>query len=124
MRQETCVPVSVVIAAHTERRWTLLTAAVNSALAQQPAPAKVVVVVDHNEPLLARVRAELPHGTVVCNRYERGASGARNSGVEVPDTALVPFVDDDQEARPGWLALSTVPFADPTVVGTGGTNEP
>jgi GT2 family glycosyltransferase len=124
MSQESCAPVSIVIAAHTERRWTQLTAAVNSALAQQPAPAAVVVVVDHNEPMLARVRTELPHVTAVSNRYERGASGSRNSGVEVTDTPFVAFLDDDEVARPDWLALLTAPFIDPAVIGTGGASEP
>ncbi|MDT5037541.1 MAG: hypothetical protein QOE03_2726, partial [Micromonosporaceae bacterium] len=75
--------VSVVIATYTERRWTELTETVRSSLTQQPPPARVVVAVDHNEALLARVRAELPQVHAVRNRYARGASGTRNSGVDV-----------------------------------------
>ncbi|MDT5038131.1 MAG: hypothetical protein QOE03_3316, partial [Micromonosporaceae bacterium] len=116
--------VSVVIATYTERRWTELTETVRSALTQQPSPARVVVAVDHNEPLLARVRAELPQVHAVRNRYARGASGTRNSGVDVVDTEIVAFIDDDEVASPGWLARLTAAFTDPAVVGVGGSLVP
>jgi GT2 family glycosyltransferase len=116
--------VSVVIATYTERRWSELIEAVHSSLTQQPPPTRVVVAVDHNEPLLERVRAELPQVRAVRNRYARGASGTRNSGVDVVDTELVAFIDDDEVATPGWLARLVAAFADPAVVGVGGSLVP
>ena len=113
-------PVSVVIPCHTERNWHTLVGAVASALGQQPPPAEVVVVVDHNEPLFYRARRDLSGVTVLANRFEPGASGARNTGARHTTTPLVAFLDCDISAGPTWLAQLVAPFSDPTVVGTGG----
>ena len=75
--------VSVVICTYDVRRWSQLLAAVDSARAQTRVPDEVVVVVDHNEGLEARARAELADAIVVANRGPRGLSGARNTGVDV-----------------------------------------
>jgi GT2 family glycosyltransferase len=111
--------VSVVIPCYTERRWSCLSAAVRSAREQRPAPAEVVVAVDHDGALADRVRRDLGV-TVVMNAYEPGASGNRNTGVLHTRTPLVAMLDDDAVARPGWLAALVAPFADPEVIGTGG----
>ncbi|WP_432985952.1 glycosyltransferase family 2 protein [Dactylosporangium sp. CA-233914] len=117
--------VSVVIPCYSERRWDQLVAAVASAWAQQPRPERVVVVVDHNDALLARAAHELPEGTVVvANESQRGASGARNTGVRHTTSPVIALLDDDATARPGWLAGLLAPFADPAVVGTGGAIAP
>ena len=42
---------------------------------------ETIVVIDHNPDLLDRARRELPGVVVVPNLRDRGASGARNSGV-------------------------------------------
>ncbi|MEU7870745.1 glycosyltransferase [Dactylosporangium sp. NPDC049140] len=116
--------VSVVIPCYSERRWEQLRAAVASAWAQEPRPERVVVVVDHNPALLARAERELPGTTVVANESERGASGARNTGVRHTTSRFIALLDDDATARPGWLAGLLAPFADPGVVGTGGAIAP
>ncbi|MDQ7905783.1 glycosyltransferase family 2 protein [Phytohabitans sp. ZYX-F-186] len=117
-------PVSVVIPTHDERRWARLVATVRSVREQSPAPAKVVVAVDHNPELLARVRRELPGVTAVGNEHARGVSGTRNTGVAHTGTPVVALLDDDTVAHPGWLAGLVRPFADPRVVGTGGAIMP
>jgi glucosyl-dolichyl phosphate glucuronosyltransferase len=116
----TPIAASVVIPTHTERRWASLTRTVASALAQDHAPAEVVVVVDHNPGLYARVKAELPGVTVLENTSERGASGNRNTGAFHSRTPLIAFLDDDTVASPAWLGGLVAPFADPAVVGAGG----
>jgi hypothetical protein len=62
----------------------------------------------------------LAGATVVANAAGKGLSGARNTGVALADTDLIAFLDDDARARPGWLAGLQTPFADDTVLGTGG----
>ena len=117
--------VGVVVPCHHEKRWAGLTVAVGSALAQRPAPAEVVVVVDHNEPLYQRACRELSGVTVLRNGCpERGVSGNRNTGVFHLDTPVVALLDDDGYAHPGWLAGLTAPLADPAVCGTGGAIRP
>lgn len=116
--------VSVVIPCHATRRWPQLVAAVESVRAQSPAPARIVVAVDHNEELLDRARRELSGVTVVSNVYSRGAAGNRNTGIAATDTALIALLDDDASARPGWLSALLAPFESADVIGTGGAIEP
>ena len=112
--------VSVVIPCHSERGWDELVGAVNSALGQQPAPADVVVVVDHNPALYKRAVRYFTGVTVLENQFEQGASGNRNTGAWHTSTELVAFLDGDITAGKQWLAQLTAPFDDPSVVGTGG----
>jgi glucosyl-dolichyl phosphate glucuronosyltransferase len=117
--------VGVVIPCHTEKRWSQLRSAVESVLAQEPAPVEVVVVVDHNEVLYDLASRELTGATVLANRYEdRGVSGNRNTGAFHLDTPLIALLDDDAYAHPGWLAGLVAPFDDPEVCGTGGAISP
>jgi cellulose synthase/poly-beta-1,6-N-acetylglucosamine synthase-like glycosyltransferase len=120
MNSTTPPQVSIVIPCHSERGWDTLVGAVGSALAQQPAPAEVVVVVDHNPGLFERARRHFSGVTVLENRLEQGASGTRNTGAWHTTTPLVAFLDGDITAGPQWLAQLVAPFDDPSVVGTGG----
>ena len=115
---------SVVVCAYTEKRWDDLVAAVGSLQAQTMAPHEVIVVVDHNPELLARVAAELPQVTSVENPGRRGLSGARNAGLAVATGDIVAFLDDDAAAEPDWLALLVEGYENPAVVGVGGSAEP
>lgn len=112
--------VSIVIPCHSERGWDPLVGAVASALAQRPAPAEVVVVVDHNPRLYDRALRHLSGVTVLENRFQQGASGTRNTGAWHTATPLVAFLDGDISAGPQWLSQLVAPFGDPAVVGTGG----
>lgn len=117
--------ISVVIPCHDTGRWPWLRRAVASAAAQRPAPARIVVVVDHNDELYELARRDLGEATVLRNGYpDRGVSGNRNTGAAHVDTPLIAFLDDDVHARPGWLAGLVAPFADPAVCGTGGAIVP
>jgi GT2 family glycosyltransferase len=111
---------SIVIPCHSERGWDTLVGAVASALAQQPAPAEVIVAVDHNPRLFQRARSHFAGVTVLENQFEQGASGNRNTGAWHTSTPLVAFLDGDITAGPQWLAQLVAPFDDPSVVGTGG----
>ena len=48
--------VSVVICAYTEKRWEQTCAAIKSVLSQDPEPAEVLLVVDHNPAMAERAR--------------------------------------------------------------------
>jgi GT2 family glycosyltransferase len=118
------VGVSVVICAYAECRWEALVEAVASAREQNPEPDEVVVVIDHNDALLARATRGLREALVVANAGSRGLSGARNTGVRHSSGAIVAFLDDDASARPGWLLALTRAFEDPSVIGVGGVALP
>lgn len=111
---------SVVIACHTEERWSLILKAINSALAQSPSATEIIVVVDHNLALRNRLEREVKGITVLENVQARGASGARNTGASYASSEFVAFLDDDAAAEPDWLSKLVRAFADPSVVGTGG----
>ncbi|MBL7501409.1 glycosyltransferase family 2 protein [Frankia sp. CNm7] len=113
--------VSVIICAYTEERFSDIAAAVGSIRAQDRPAAEVILVIDHNDALLRRARAAFPGSTVVPNEQPRGLSGARNTGVERATSDIVAFIDDDARAAPDWLSKLTAPYADPNVVGVGGT---
>lgn len=116
--------VSVVICAYSERRWEQTSAAVKSALSQSPPPAEVLLVVDYNAKLAARARTELADVTVLENGGSQGLSDARNTGLRAATQPVTAFLDDDAEARPGWLASLIDPYRSPDVVATGGAAHP
>jgi GT2 family glycosyltransferase len=119
------IAVSVVICAYTERRWAELLRAIDSVLAQEPQPAEILVVIDHNQDLAARLRSHVDSAiTVTENTRQRGLSGARNTVLAQVKGEVVAFLDDDAHAGPGWLAALTAPFTDPEVFAVGGAATP
>jgi glycosyltransferase involved in cell wall biosynthesis len=114
---------SVVIACHTEERLPSLVRAIVSAQEQTPAPAQVIIAVDHNDRLCALLR-EVSGIEIVDHQGDPGASGTRNAGAALAHAPLLAFLDDDVEARPGWLRELLSPFDDATVIGSGGMTKP
>jgi GT2 family glycosyltransferase len=112
--------VTVVICAYTLERWDAIVRAVASCAAQTRTPDEVVVVVDHNDELLARATDELTGIRVMANRSTKGLSGARNTGVSSTSGDVVEEHDDDAYADPDWLAALLAPLDDPQVAGVGG----
>src|SRR5215213_5402385 len=115
---------SIVITCFPARRWSPLAAAVDSAIGQTLSPQEVIVVVDGNDELLSRVEQRWPQITVMANRFDRGASGARNTGAFAARSPVVAFLDDDTKADPKWLELLVQCFEDDSVVGVGGGVSP
>jgi len=115
---------AVVICAYTEDRWDDTLKAIASVQSQRPPPQSLIVVVDHNPQLQARLAEQLPDVCVVANHNERGLSGARNTGVELADAEVIVFLDDDAAAEPGWLAGLAGHYVDPNVLGVGGRIDP
>jgi colanic acid/amylovoran biosynthesis protein len=111
--------ISVITAAFAMERWDGLCQAVASIMAQTVTVLETIAVIDHNPDLLDRARRELPGVVVVPNLRNRGASGARNSGVAASHGDVVAFLDDDAVASPSWLEVILPHFADPAVVGVG-----
>jgi GT2 family glycosyltransferase len=116
--------VSVIISTYTQDRWDDLCATVESVRRQSEPALEIVVVVDHNPHLLARIRAAMPDVVAVENQEAPGLSGARNSAVAVAQGAILAFLDDDAVAAPDWLARLTQGYDDPHAIGVGGAIEP
>ncbi len=121
--REAQLDISVIICTYSEGRWSELQAAVESLQGQSVPAGEIIVVVDHNEGLLGRVCTELGGVVALANSEARGLSGARNSGIAVARGELLAFLDDDATAEAHWLARLQGCFADPRVLGVGGTVE-
>jgi glycosyltransferase involved in cell wall biosynthesis len=117
--------ISVVICAYTEARWESLLAAIASVDGQRDRTSlEIVVVIDHNEPLLGRLAAAGLDVRLTSNVQAQGLSGARNSGLQLATGQIVAFLDDDAIADPGWLEGLVAAYDDPSVAGAGGPIRP
>lgn len=116
--------ISVIIRTYTEARWDYLVSSVTSVQQQSLPPLEIVLVVDHNQALLERVRARFPDTTIVENHEPQGSSGAWNSGIAAARGDILAFLDDDAIAAPDWLEQLSKPYIDPSVVGVGGLIDP
>lgn len=115
---------SVVICVYTEERWGDIEQAVASVRAQRRQPRELILVVDHNPGLHAKLKHAHPWARVVRNSHERGLSGGKNTGAETATGEIVAYLDDDAVADPGWLEALEEGFQDPAVVGVGGRTDP
>lgn len=111
---------AAVVCAYSDDRRSALVTSVASLLAQQTPLAEVIVVVDHNDGLLAWIRDRLPAVTVVPNTWPRGLSGARESGVATATSDVVAFIDDDAAAEPDWSERLARHYGDEQVLAVGG----
>lgn len=123
----------VVICTYTLARWPLFARAVASVLAQSVPPQRLIVVVDHNDELLARCRQEWGAGSagspveivIAASRFPGRQGSSRNTALLLARADIVSFLDDDAEAEPDWLErLLTVYAAQPGAVAVGGAARP
>lgn len=97
--------VSVVVCTYAEERYEDFSEAAASVLAQTHDPVELVIVVDGNETVCERARADFAHSERVvihCNEENRGLSYSRTRGVERASGDVIAFLDDDAVARPEW----------------------
>lgn len=116
--------VSLVICTCSFERWHDLSETIRSVRALAPAPDEIIIVVDHNPDLKARVTAEFPDLIVTENHETRGLSGARNSGIAAAGGTLIVFLDDDAIIDANWLSHIEPLCRQPNVLGAMGRIEP
>ncbi|WP_329466009.1 glycosyltransferase family 2 protein [Streptomyces sp. NBC_01431] len=119
---------SVVICVYTEDRWEDILAAVSSVRTQSLPALETLLVVDHNERLLERLRAEFTAPAekvrVLANAGPRGLSAGRNTGIAAARGEFVAFLDDDAVAERDWLRHFAAGYDDPRVMAVGGRTMP
>ena len=105
----TKINVSIVIP--TQRRPEPLARAVRSTFAQTMAASDglELVVVDNDQspsarPIVEGLAAEAPFPVRYVHEPRPGVANARNAGVEAAGGDFIAFLDDDEDASPGWLA--------------------
>jgi glucosyl-dolichyl phosphate glucuronosyltransferase len=116
--------VSVVVAAPTMDRWADIVAGVEALARQTVPPLETILVVDHNDALLARARDELSAVRVLDNTRTGGASGARNTGIAAAEGTVIAFLDDDARPEPDWVERLLAGYDDPQVLAVGGVARP
>ncbi|MDO8900170.1 MAG: glycosyltransferase family 2 protein [Phenylobacterium sp.] len=102
--------VSVVIP--TQRRPAGLNVAARSILTQQGVDAsrlELVIVDNDQQPsaqaAVAALAAGAPFPVIYVHEPEPGVANARNAALAQATGELIAFLDDDEEAPPGWLAI-------------------
>lgn len=119
------VPVSVVICCYTAERREGLDLAIEAVLDQLSPADEMIVVVDGNELLYRDLSSTCGHRVLlVQNKFARGLSGARNTGLRVASGDVVVFLDDDAVLRPAALDGVRTAFFDTTVTALGGAVHP
>ena len=111
---------TVAVAAHADERFEQTCRCVRSALEGARPADEVVVVVDRNPPLEARLRAALPTAVAVQASDGDGAAAARTTALHRSSGDVLVFVDDDAWVEPDFLTVVADAFADPSVVAAGG----
>ncbi|MER5573870.1 glycosyltransferase family 2 protein [Streptomyces massasporeus] len=125
--------ISVVICVYTEDRWEDILSAVESVGAQTQPALEVMLVVDHNPALLARLESEYrnhdragpgPTVRILANAGPQGLSAGRNTGIAAAEGTVIAFLDDDAVAEPDWLLHMASAYSDPHVMAVGGRTVP
>jgi GT2 family glycosyltransferase len=113
--------VSVVVRCYTEERWDDLAECLESLFVQTRPADEIVVIVDHNPAMLARIQQTWA-GWVKAypNTHARGSAGGWNSSLDVATSDIVAFIDDDAVATPGWTQHLLRHYESPRVIGVGG----
>jgi glycosyltransferase involved in cell wall biosynthesis len=115
--------VSVVVCTYADERYDDFVEAAESVLAQEYDPVELVVVVDGNEAVFERARAEFGDRENVilhCNDENRGLSYSRTRGVEHASGEVIAFLDDDAVARPDWVAELVRGYEETDAIAVGG----
>ena len=121
-------PVSVVICAYRDDRWSQLKKSAASVEVQTSPPIEIIVCIDHNEELLRKSEEYFgkkhPAGAmqviVLANKYNGRLGAARNTGVEFASGEVIAFLDDDAAAAADWLERLIAPYDDEQVGAVGG----
>lgn len=123
----------VVICTYTLERWELLVRSVESVLAQHVLPQQLIIVVDHNDELVARCRQEWGAGragspveiVIAASQFAGRQGSSRNTALLLALADIVSFLDDDAEAAPDWLDRLLAVYAEhPGAVAVGGAPWP
>ncbi|WP_228460871.1 glycosyltransferase family 2 protein [Gordonia crocea] len=108
------------ICCHDSRRWEAIQRCLAAVTAQRREGDEVIVVVDRNPDLYARLKSASGGVRVVLGGDTGGLSAARNTGLQNAASTIVAFVDDDAVPAGGWLDAIAKSFADPQVMMVGG----
>jgi len=112
--------ISAIICAYSDERWNDLVDSVTSICSQTLPVDEIIIVIDHNPRMFEHAKKGLKNVRVVENVNERGASGARNTAIDLAKGEILAFIDDDAVYAPDCLERMVEHFDDEEVMGVGG----
>ena len=118
------IDITVVVCVHTLDRLRNIRDMIAALETQSHPFHSLIIVCDHSEALYAVLKSEFPATKILKNCFEKGLSGARNTGIVHARGDVVAFLDDDAAAEPDWLEKIAAAYADPDVMAVGGYIEP
>jgi len=119
--------VSVVICTYSMERFGPFSEAVESVLRQTHDDLEVILVVDGNETVYDRVRADFGDEEAVriyCNDENQGISYSRTKGAEMASGDIVAFIDDDAVAEEDWITNLLEVYEQTDAIAVGGDVRP
>jgi glycosyltransferase involved in cell wall biosynthesis len=115
--------VSVVICTYSMERYEDYVEVTESLLSQTYDPIEIILVVDGNEEVFDRIRAEFEENDKIslhCNDENRGISYSRTKGAELATGEIVAFIDDDAIATENWVEELVSVYEKTDAVAVGG----
>jgi glucosyl-dolichyl phosphate glucuronosyltransferase len=116
--------VSVIVCTNRIERWPWLLECLDSLQKQSLPPLEVIVVVDGNPDITARLRERGGPEITLATPSPSGLSVARNLGLAHASGTFVAFLDDDATATDSWLKSLRTVLEDQTVAGAGSVSLP
>ena len=118
--------VSVVICTYSEEMYEHFEECLDGVRAQTYDNIETVVVVDGNEELYERIRADHDNDDLIlhCNDENLGLSGSRNEALEFVSGEVVALIDDDAVADERWVEELVSVYEETDAIAAGGKMTP
>ena len=113
--------ISIIICTYQTHRYPDFADAINSILAQNYEDTELIVVVDGNAELYAKIKTEHKSiDKIILNEKNLGLSESRNRGIKEANGDVVAFFDDDAVAADNWLEEIARMYRDEGAIAAGG----
>ena len=113
--------ISIIICTYQTHRYPDFVEAINSILAQNYEDTELIVVVDGNAELYAKIKTEHKSiDEIILNEKNLGLSESRNRGIKEANGDVVAFFDDDAVAADNWLEEIARMYRDEGAIAAGG----
>ena len=119
---EKFMKISIIICTYQTRRYSDFVEAINSLLTQNYENTEIIVVVDGNKELYAKISKNENKNTdkIIFNDRNLGLSESRNKGIKEANGDVIAFFDDDAVADENWLEELVKMYEEKEAIAAGG----
>lgn len=119
---EKFMQISLIICTHQTHRYLDFVEAINSLLTQNYENTEIIVVVDGNEELYAKIskNGNKNIDKIIFNDKNLGLSESRNKGIKEAKGDIIAFFDDDAVADKNWLKELVKVYDEKGTIAAGG----